>query len=350
MCFTLEKNLKPSNNEKILKLLFHILKQVYKKSSLSCVLLISKCMLKQLLFFRSQELNNDIKKFLYTSHQMCYALYVKIFKEGKIDYNLFKLRAYSLLILSYSNWIEYKFIEVTKDFLLQWVKILFQKFSGAEFVLRTLKKFLYSINLLLENATDKLDKNNLIDLVWQIFVFAVRVLIHNQIDESIVDERIVEFVPTLILVSQAELMQYTKIMSALFVKSKCFLQFPTCCSSNLLECQTFLLLFHEALNKMTRVDWLLDIVSVLSSYVKIVLCVQLVVILMDVLVSFLECSFFKNSCNDPNKVIFFSLSLIFQQTVKILIPSLREEITCPLKQDIKIRYAHFFFVLLFFIV
>ncbi|XP_065666100.1 uncharacterized protein LOC101239166 isoform X3 [Hydra vulgaris] len=333
ICFTSEDNITSKNNEKILKLLFHILKQVYKRSSCSSALLISRCMLKQLLFFKSCTINDDVKKFLFTSHQMCYSLYLKNFKEGKLDSKLFKLRTYSLLILSYSNWVEYKFVEFSKDFLSQWMNVLYQKFIEIEFVLRTLKKFLYNTCLLFENVNDKLQKKSIIDLIWKIYTFTVRIIMINQINVSVI-----KFISVQIL--DSELIEYVNITEKFCLMSRS--SSKTCCSLNLLqERQAFVLVFQKTLVNLKCTDWLLDIISVLNSYVKYSLCVERLLLLMDILSLFLLSSHFTSPYNDPAKVFILSLSLILQQVVKFVIPPTSsgsgDENVCAFKEDMNVR-------------
>lgn len=174
--------------EKAVKLMFHIMKQMYRKSYITGLVVIVKDMLKLLIQMEQHDefFNEDIKKLFFTTHQMCYALYAKFLpnciKTKSSDLTLmFELRAISLAVLSYADWQKNKFIECCEEFILRWRKILFQSFSyETEYVVESLTYLVDTLNKLL-NCEESLYKR-IKRIRWELTYLYSGMIISNNYD------------------------------------------------------------------------------------------------------------------------------------------------------------------------
>lgn len=232
--------------EKLIPMLHHIIKQLYKKQSIPCIVTIIKN-ITNLLHIASKkkeaELADESKRSFTLIHQMCYSLYFKELqiliknqnKQTDITSNV-DLRINSLIILAFSNWNENKFIEHLSNFILNESVILMKSCTYNEQVLseslQNLLKNLYRlIDLELKNEKPVLVKSLLI-FTWKLGHMYTNFCMFNRLHSELIT--FLDFVPINLktkfecLKKGADLLKETASICGLIIQNKC-----TCKGKNL---------------------------------------------------------------------------------------------------------------------
>ena len=341
--------------EKTVKILFHILKECYKKSYVKGSVDISKCMA-DYLGHVTTNFKSDVKKLFFTSHQMCYSLYTKSL-QNKVDVIksasdelvlLFELRINSLLVLSFSDLEECKFKEHMIDFISRWTKILIQsQCTKIDILLLNLKDLLNRLHALVKVHCQVNNDESLTMLTWKVIYFYIRLVArynrHECYDPLLTIYSDSKVYP-LSSVNDVEALQCTYEINTLINKSseKCF----CICKKKESLVQILPDRIAKCLNKKyINLDRLLDIITLIKIPPDVVLCATII----NSLIKTFSCVFSspsfltamtklsKEDAEKKMKTLLFLVNSGMQQLYIIMIQYKEKEDTACFNRDLKLR-------------